>query len=196
MIPGSPKSYQLPCLIANVFATYNDRWSNGPYLCTSNRGGLQRLSFSFLKLLLLHQLYSPAVSKMTRFRYQDNQLDFGAYLPLNDTSGNANPRINSWRGESSTTLTSGFDGPVLLNPYSSTHPSHFCYQEEKDQQGKKRLMLRRIPGALSRYEQSRYRQYRMRARRNTKPDGEQIWSDDAEEAFQIGARHRFLPVQK
>ena len=105
-------------------------------------------------------------------------------IPLGPTSGNAN-----WNAESAPLrLNSEYGGPNDFSLSEETNPfgSHLHWLPDKNDKQRKVLRLRRIAGALSPRERSRYRAYRLRARKDIGKDGQEIWSDKMEEAFQIG----------
>ena len=106
-------------------------------------------------------------------------------MPLGSTSGNANFRVEDWQNGN---LNGGVGNRALGNGFGQNFfdNSHLERLETKDRAGKKVFKLQRMPGALSGSEQSRYRQYRDRARKDVGKDGKQVWSDKMEDAFQIG----------
>ena len=169
---------------------------------------LSRISLEFLSLSL--RFHSSVVM---RNPHSSAVEPLKASLPLRDTSGNANYRGNCERGiilqkedapEHETNvhgeIVSG-EGPAspgdfiaqedfnALNtdlPWDGHYGSHMHWIPSKAKEEKNTVKLARIPGALSLQDRSRYRQYRQRSRKELGKDGKPVWSNEMEDAFQIG----------
>lgn len=80
------------------------------------------------------------------------------------------------------------DSSNLTQLDGQSHPSHLYPVSKPDAEGRKHTVWQRIKGTITELERQspKYYDYRRRLRKYVDQNGEVLWSDEVEDAFQIG----------